>query len=120
MCRSAGCASYETAVMEYRDRRVLVPPLERACTLVRRRSGPGVAPVRRKHGYARNLSPVPRIRSCSSTAIFVAQSDVESQPVAVALGLAGATATLTGGLPGMPMGYDQHWNFGMQRGVERG
>jgi len=26
---------------------------------------------------------------------------------------------LTGGLPSMPMGYDQHWNFGVQQGLGR-
>ena len=34
-----------------------------------------------------------------------------------ALGSAGTTPTLTGGLPSMPMGYDQHWNFGVQQGL---
>jgi hypothetical protein len=34
-----------------------------------------------------------------------------------ALGSAGTTPTLTGGLPNMPMGYDQHWNFGVQQGL---
>jgi hypothetical protein len=34
-----------------------------------------------------------------------------------ALGSAGTTPTLAGGLPSMPMGYDQHWNFGVQQGL---
>jgi hypothetical protein len=34
-----------------------------------------------------------------------------------ALGAAGTNPTLTGGLPSMPMGYDQHWNFGVQQGL---
>jgi hypothetical protein len=34
-----------------------------------------------------------------------------------ALGAAGTNPPLTGGLPHMPMGYDQHWNFGVQQGL---
>jgi hypothetical protein len=37
----------------------------------------------------------------------------------LALGSAGTNPTLTGGLPHMPMGYDQHWNFGVQQGLGR-
>lgn len=33
------------------------------------------------------------------------------------LGSAGTNPSLAGGLPSMPMGYDQHWNFGIQQGL---
>jgi len=36
-----------------------------------------------------------------------------------ALGSAGTTPPSTGGLPNMPMGYDQHWNLGVQQGLGR-
>jgi hypothetical protein len=34
-----------------------------------------------------------------------------------ALGSLGTTPTEAGGMPNMPMGYDQHWNFGVQQGL---
>ena len=34
-----------------------------------------------------------------------------------ALGSLGTTPPLTGGMPNMPMGYDQHWNFGVQQAL---
>jgi hypothetical protein len=34
-----------------------------------------------------------------------------------ALGSAGTTPPLTGGMPHMPEGYDQHWNFGVQQAL---
>ena len=33
------------------------------------------------------------------------------------IGSAGTNPSLAGGLPSMPMGYDQHWNFGVQQGL---
>jgi len=36
-----------------------------------------------------------------------------------ALGSAGTNPSLEGGLPNMPMGYDQHWNLGVQQALGR-
>lgn len=36
-----------------------------------------------------------------------------------ALGANGTTPPLTGGMPHMPEGYDQHWNFGVQQSFSR-